>query len=351
MSQFHKLVISDLHRETETCITINFEVPSELKDTFKFKAGQYITLKTHIDGTEVRRDYSICSSPKSGILKVAVKAVANGHFSSFANSKLNVGDVIEVAPPNGRFVFEPNESNQRSIAAFAAGSGITPIMSILKSTLESEPKSDFVLVYGNKSPKETIFLDELLHLQSEYNERLKLHFVYSQSQEDKALFGRIETSTINFLLKNDYAGTQFDRFYLCGPEPMIHTVKEVLLGSGIDAAQILFELFTIKTPENKLDDTIVDGKTKVTVLLDDEETTFVMDAKKSVLEAALAENLDAPYSCQGGICSSCLARLTEGEVTMRQNNILTDGELEEGLILTCQAHPTTATIRVDYDDI
>jgi ring-1,2-phenylacetyl-CoA epoxidase subunit PaaE len=351
MSQFYKLAISELDNETEACVTIAFQVPSELKETFKFKAGQYITLKSIINGNEVRRDYSLCSSPNSGVLKVAVKAVANGNFSSFANSKLKVGDIIEVAPPNGRFVFEPNDSSARTIAAFAAGSGITPVMSILKSVLESEPKSNFVLVYGNKSPKDTIFLDELLHLQSEYQDRLKLHFVYSQSQEDKALFGRIEKSTINFLLKNDYEDTKFDRFYLCGPEPMIHTVKDVLLESGIKESQILFELFTVTTPAKPIDDTLIDGKTKVTVMLDDEETTFVMDQKKSVLEAALAENIDAPYSCQGGICSSCLARLTEGEVTMRQNNILTDGELEEGLILTCQSHPTTPTIRVDYDDI
>ncbi len=351
MSKFHTLVINHLHRETEACITIGFEVPAELKDTYEFKAGQYITLKTHIDSQEVRRDYSICSSPNSGLLKIAVKAVANGHFSSFANSNLKVGDTIEVAPPNGRFVFEPNGANERTIAAFAAGSGITPVMSILKSALESEPKSNVVLVYGNKSPKETIFLDELLRLQTHYQERLKLHFVYSQSQEDKAMFGRIETSTINFLLKNNYSNTQFDRFYLCGPEPMIHTVRDVLLKSGVEESKILFELFTVKTPETTLEETVVDGKTKVTMMLDDDETTFVMDAKNSILEAALAENLDAPYSCQGGICSSCLARLTEGEVTMRQNNILTDSELEEGLILTCQAHPTTATIRVDYDDI
>jgi len=345
------LAISELHNETEACVTIGFQVPSELKDTFTFKAGQYITLKTTVNGKELRRDYSICSSPNSGILKVAVKVVANGNFSSFANSQLKVGDVIEVAPPNGRFVFEPNASNARTIAAFAAGSGITPVMSILKSALEGEPQSNFVLVYGNKSPKDTIFLDELLQLQSKYQDRLKLHFVYSQSQEDKALFGRIEKSKINFLLKNDYKDTKFDRFYICGPEPMIHTVKDILLESGINASQILFELFTVTTPAKPIDDTLIDGKTKVTVMLDDEETTFVMDQKKSVLEAALAENLDAPYSCQGGICSSCLARLTEGEVTMRQNNILTDSELEEGLILTCQSHPTTPTIRVDYDDI
>ena len=351
MSQFHKLAISELHRETDACVTISFDVPSELKETYTFKAGQYITLKTTVNGNELRRDYSLCSSPNSGILKIAVKAVADGSFSSFANSDLSVGDIIEVSAPNGRFIFEPNSSMERTIAAFAAGSGITPIMSIAKSVLEEEPKSNFVLIYGNKTPKDTIFLDELLHLQSQHPERLKLHFVYSQSQQDKALFGRIEKSTVNFILKNDYPETKFDKFYLCGPEPMIHTVKDILMDNGVKQEQILFELFTVTAPPKPVDVDLIDGKTKVTILLDDEESTFVMDQKKSVLEAALAENLDAPYSCQGGICSSCLARLTEGEVKMRQNNILTDSELEEGLILTCQSHPTTPVIRVDYDDI
>lgn len=351
MSQFHKLAISELHRETEACVTISFQVPAEFKDAFKFKAGQYLTLKSTINGNEVRRDYSICSSPNSGLLKVAVKAVKDGNFSSFANSQLKVGDVMEVASPNGRFIFEPDNSKSRTIAAFAAGSGITPVMSILKTVMEEESKSDFVLVYGNKSSKDTIFFNELLQLQSKYLERLKIHFVYSQSQEDQSLFGRIEKSTVNFILKNNYSDTKFDRFYICGPEPMIHSVKDVLLENGVNESQILFELFTVTTPVKPMDSGLIDGKTKVTIMLDDEETTFVMDQKKSVLEAALAEKLDAPYSCQGGICSSCLARLTEGEVTMRQNNILTDSELEEGLILTCQAHPTTSTIRVDYDDI
>ncbi|MEO6347301.1 MAG: FAD-binding oxidoreductase, partial [Aquaticitalea sp.] len=245
MSQFHKLAIGELHKETEACVTIAFQIPSELKDAYKFKAGQYITLKSTIGGQELRRDYSICSSPNSGVLKVAVKSVVDGSFSSFANSQLKVGDILEVSSPNGRFVFEPNATLSRTIAAFAAGSGITPVMSIAKTVLEEEPNSSFVLVYGNKSPKDTIFLDELLQLQIHYKERFRIHFVYSQAQEENSLFGRIEKSTINFLLKNDYKDTKFDRFYICGPEPMIHTVKDVLLEYGIKESQILFELFTV----------------------------------------------------------------------------------------------------------
>src|SRR5690606_27195193 len=178
MSQFHKLVISELHNETSACVTISFEVPEALKSVYKFKAGQYVTLKTIVEDKELRRDYSLCSSPNSGTLKVAVKAVVDGSFSSFANSQLKVGDVLEVSTPNGRFIFEPNPSLSRTIAAFAAGSGITPIMSIAKTVLESEPNSSFVLVYGNKSPNDTIFLSELLQLQSHYKERFRIHFVY-----------------------------------------------------------------------------------------------------------------------------------------------------------------------------
>lgn len=352
MSQFHPLTIGEIHKVTDACVAITFEVPSHLKSTFSFKAGQYLTLKADLDGKEIRRDYSICSSPSSGKLQVAVKAVADGRFSVFANSKLKAGNTIDVAAPNGRFVFVPDPTIERTVAAFAAGSGITPVMGIMKTLLEEEPKSSFVLVYGNKTPGDTIFLSEIQQMQSLYPERLKVHFVYSQSQEDNALFGRIEKSTLNFLLKNSYKDTVFDRFYLCGPEPMIHTGKDVLMEHGVNSSQIFFELFTAAAASEPLNETALpEGKTQVTIVLDDEETTFAMDPKKTVLEAALSHDLDAPYSCQGGICSSCLARLTEGEVKMRQNNILTDGEIKEGLILTCQSHPTTPTIRVDYDDI
>jgi ring-1,2-phenylacetyl-CoA epoxidase subunit PaaE len=351
MSQFHQLSIKEVQRETDNAVTISFEVPQHLKDNFRFKAGQYITLKTNIDGNEVRRDYSLCVSPKSGELKVAVKAVKDGTFSAFANKKLNSGDVLEVASPKGHFVFEPNDSKTKHIAAFAAGSGITPILSIIKCALEEEMQSNVVLVYGNKSTEDTMFLNELLELQHKYSKRFSIQFVFSQAQEEDAIFGRIEKSTVNLIMKNKYKHLTIDAFYLCGPEAMIHTVKDVLTENDIAKEQIHYELFkAAKSIETEVVSNAT-GKTKVTVILDEETSTFEMSPKQSILEAALDEDLDAPYSCQGGICSSCLARLTEGKVTMRQNNILTDGELAEGLILTCQAHPTTPTIRVDYDDI
>ncbi|MEH6536910.1 MAG: ferredoxin--NADP reductase [Psychroserpens sp.] len=351
MSKFHSLKIKKLERLTEKSISISFDIPQHLKTDFIFKAGQYITLKSTINGNEVRRDYSLCSSPKSGVLKVAVKEVEDGTFSSYANTQLNVGDVLEVAPPKGRFVFEPNDSKTKNIALFAAGSGITPVLSIIKCALEEEVMSKVILVYGNKNTKETMFLNELLELQHQYSSRLSVQFVFSQADENDSIFGRIEKSTVNYVMKNKYKHIDVDAYYLCGPEAMIHTVKDVLTEHDIDEERIHFELFKAAKPAEIEETTVTNGKTKITVLLDDETASFEMSQKQTVLEAALDEDIDAPYSCQGGICSSCIARITEGKATMRQNNILTDGELAEGLILTCQAQPTTPTLFVNYDDV
>ena len=352
MSQFHKLTIKDIKKETGNAVSISLNVPESLKDTFRFKAGQYLTFKVTLNGEEIRRDYSICTSPNSGNLKVAVKAVDGGLLSIYANTKLNIGDTIDVAPPNGRFIFEPQNNISRTIAAFAAGSGITPILGIAKTVLEEETQSSFILTYGNRTPKDVIFSDELVQLAQSYPGRFNLQLIYSQADEKDSLFGRIDKSTVNFVLKNKFSHLKPTQFYLCGPEEMIHAVKDTLIENGTSEDQIFYELFTVPVNQSvEIDSSIIDGNTKVTVMVDDEETTFIMPQTKSILEAALAENIDAPYSCQGGICSSCLARLKEGEAKMRQNNILTDSELAEGLILTCQAHPTTSVVYVDYDDI
>lgn len=351
MSQFHKLSIKQIHKETAQSVTLSFEVPEAIKGQFDFKAGQYITLRTTLNKEEVRRDYSLCTSPKSGELKVAVKEIENGIFSKYANRELKVGDILDVASPKGHFIFEPQPNKSRTIAAFAAGSGITPILSIAKSVLEDEPLSSFVLVYGNKSRQDTIFFDELTALQSEYGQRLTVQYVYSRAQEEDALFGRIEKSTVNLIINNKFKDQEIEAFYLCGPEAMIHTVKDVLVVHGIPSEQIFYELFKTAKAVEAIEEASHTGTTKITVLVDDEESTFEMQQKYSILEAALDQDLDAPYSCQGGICSSCIARITEGSATMRQNNILTDGEVAEGLVLTCQAHPTSASLRVDYDDV
>ncbi|WP_194768207.1 ferredoxin--NADP reductase [Tamlana sp. I1] len=352
MASFHKLSVKNIKRETPKAISISFNVPENLKETFAFRAGQYITLKTEIDGHEVRRDYSLCVSPKSGELKVAIKEIEDGTFSAYANNSLKVGDTLEVAPPKGRFIFEPNDSKTKNIAAFVAGSGITPVLSIIKCALEEEVHSKVILVYGNKTTEDTMFLNELLELQHAYKDRFSIQFVFSQQDEDDAIFGRIEKSTVNYVIKNEHKHVEVDAYYLCGPEAMIHTVKDVLTEHNTDASRIHYELFKAAKPaEVEPTETQASGTSKITVTVDDETTTFEMSQKQTILEAALDEDLDAPYSCQGGICSSCLARITEGEATMRQNNILTESEVAEGLILTCQAHPTTPTITIDFDDV
>ena len=350
MSNFYKLNIAEIRKETAAAVSILFSVPSALKENYVFKAGQYINLKLTLDGHEIRRAYSLCSSPESGELRIAVKAVKNGVFSQFANGSLKENDTIEIGTPEGNFTFEPNFDRQKNYAAFAAGSGITPVMSIIKSALASEPKSTFVLVYGNKSVEDTIFYSEIHDLQQQYVGRFFVHYSYSQAKIDGEIFGRIEKSTVNFVLNTKHKEKEFDKFFLCGPEQMINTVSDVLKSHNVSEKNIKFELFTSSTTEKTIA-TDPSGHTQVTMMVDGDESTFEMSSKQTILEAALKNGIDAPYSCQGGICSSCLCRITVGTAEMKKNSILTDGEIASGLVLSCQAIPTSSEIYVDYDDI
>ncbi|WP_310555258.1 ferredoxin--NADP reductase [Flavobacterium sp.] len=350
MSTFYKLNIKEIKRETKDAISLVFNVPLEFQDFYKFTAGQYLNLKLKLDGEEIRRAYSICSAPDSGELRIAIKSVKNGLFSKFANEKLAVGNTLEVGTPEGKFTFEPHQDRQKNYLGFVAGSGITPVMSIIQSVLKQETQSSFVLVYGNKSADDAIFHNQLIELQQHYLGRFFVHFVYSQAKVDGSLFGRIDKSVVNFVMNNKHAEKEFDKFYLCGPEEMINVVSTVLKEKNIAESAIKFELFSTSTKENAID-TSKNEHTKITVLVDGDEATFEMSAKQTLLEAALKQGIDAPYSCQGGICSSCLARVTKGSAQMKKNSILTDGEIAEGLVLTCQAHPTSSEIFVDYDDV
>ncbi|MBM1105275.1 ferredoxin--NADP reductase [Aurantibacter crassamenti] len=349
MAQFHSLSIKHIKPLTTSSVAITFEIPKDLLQTFDFIPGQYITIKKEIKGKELRRAYSISSSPKKDCITIGVKKVDKGGFSDFANTKLKAGDVLELMPPEGRFVFSPN-SNKTNIAAFAAGSGITPIMSIAKSVLNSNPSNKFVLVYGNKSSEDTMFYTDLVKLQLEYSNRFFIYFTNSQTREEDSLFGRIDVSTVNYALKNKHKDINFDGYYLCGPEAMINLVSDTLKENEVHEDKIHFELFTSTEILEELPKS-VDGKTDITIVLDDEEFNFSMDKKAIVLDAVLKENIDAPYSCQGGVCSSCIARVTEGKVEMVKNQILTDSEIAEGLILTCQAHAITPSVKIDYDDV
>lgn len=348
MSKFYKLNIKKIIKETPKAVSIIFDIPSNIKQEFIFIAGQYVTIKAIINDEEVRRAYSLCSSPKSNEIKVAVKAVENGKFSTFATTQLKDNDVLEVSKPEGRFLLKPKPN--KNYIGFAAGSGVTPVLSMIKSVLESEKTSSFTLIYGNKTVSDTIFYNELNELEKQYPKQFALHYVFSRERQKEALFGRINREQVNYFIRNIYKKTNFDEAFLCGPEQMINIVLGSLIENKISSDNIHYELFTV-TENKQAALEIKNGKTEITIILDDEETSFTMKQSDTVLAAALRNKLDAPFSCQGGVCSSCLALITEGEAVMTKNEILTDEELKEGLTLTCQAHPTTDKIIVDFDSV
>lgn len=348
MSAFYKLRIKEIIKETADAVSIIFDIPLHIEQNFTFIAGQYVTLKSTINQEEVRRAYSLCSSPNSNEVKITVKKVENGTFSVFATTQLQEGDFIEVSKPEGKFTLEPKAN--KNYIGFCAGSGITPVLSMAKSALENESSTTFTLVYGNKSIADTIFYSELNTLKEEYPSRFNLNFVFSREHQEETVFGRIDKGHTNYFIKNIYKDISFDEAFLCGPEKMINTVSETLQENGFASEHIKFELFIASVNKESVSK-IKDGETEIIVVLDDEETTFTMQQTNDILSASLSNKLDPPYSCQGGVCSSCLAKVVEGKAVMVKNEILTDDEVEDGLILTCQAHPTTSKIVVDFDDV
>lgn len=348
MATFHKVSIQEVIKETADAVSLIFKIPGNLKSKFAFHSGQYLTLKKTINGKEIRRAYSICSSPSDNYLKVAIKTVENGTFSAYATSELKEGNFIEISEPEGKFILDPKP--HKNYIAFAAGSGITPILSMVKDVLGNESSSTFTLIYGNKTVADTIFKNELDALKEANSDRFNLHYICSREQQEGSLFGRIDKAHTNFYINNNYKYTTFDAAYLCGPEEMIKEVSATLTERGFTAENIHFELFTVSVDEEALTE-IKEGFTEITVLLDDEETTFTMSQTDDILAASLRNDLDAPYSCQGGVCSSCMCKITEGSAVMVKNSILTDSEIEEGFILACQAYPTTSKITIDFDDV
>ena len=348
MATFYNVHIKEVKQETANAVSVVFEIPKNLKSKFNFSAGQYITLLKEINGEEVRRAYSICSTPKSGEIRVAVKAVENGTFSSYATTELKAGEEIKITAPEGRFLLN-NEANKNYIG-FAAGSGITPILSMVKTVLETNSSSSFTLIYGNKSTADTIFFSELNFLKETYPNRFNLHYIFSRENVKNELRGRIDENVTSYFVKNRYKETSFSAAFLCGPEKMIKNVSLTLEKNKIPKENIHFELFTAAL-DNEAVLEVKEGITEITVLLDDEQTTFSMNQTDDLLAASLRNNLDPPYSCQGGVCSSCLAKVTEGKAVMKKNSILSDSEIEEGLVLTCQAYPTTPKVSIDFDDV
>jgi len=353
---FHTLIIKEIKKETADCVTISFDVPQYLKPSFEFSQGQNITLKTSINGEEVRRSYSICSAPHENKLTVAVKKVRTGKFSSFANEVLQAGMTLEVLSPTGKFHTELKKENKKHYVAFAAGSGITPIISIIKATLVTEPESTFTLVYANRSRSAIIFFEELEALKNKYIRRFNFINILSREKTDADIFyGRINEQKLQSLQKL-VPYKSFDAVYICGPEELIFSSSDFLQQQGVEKNKIHFELFT--TPgqhapakeTNKNTGTDQGPKSNISIKLDGRSVAFDLSYKgQSILDAALQQGADLPYACKGGVCCSCRAKLIEGQVRMDVNYALEPEEVEAGFILTCQSHPTTEKVVIDFD--
>jgi ring-1,2-phenylacetyl-CoA epoxidase subunit PaaE len=357
MIHFHSLRVKKVEKETEDCVSITFDVPPELKDIFSFRQGQSLTVRKEIGGQEVRRTYSICSAPFDDKLRVAVKKVDGGVFSSWANEELKSGDHIDVMPPVGKFYTELEPTQKKNYVAFGAGSGITPLLSIIRTTLFTEPESKFTLVFGNRSKNSIIFKEELEALKDKFLDRFRIYHILSREKTETVLnSGRIDISKLELLFSKIIDPDTSDEFFLCGPEEMIFCIKDYLKKKGIPAHHIHFELFTIpgqkqsvaitETPPKE-----IEGPTsKVSVKLDGIQFDFELGYDgHSILDAALKQGADLPYACKGGVCTTCKARLTEGRVEMDVNWGLEPDEIEKGFILTCQSHPKTGRVVVDFD--
>lgn len=356
MPKFHRLKVREVRRETKDCVSVSFEIPEALGKDYAFNAGQYLTLKADIGGEEVRRTYSICSSPSEADLRVAIKQVEGGKFSSFANQRLHRGDELDVMTPLGNFFTALDPDHEKHYVAFAAGSGITPIIAILKSVLEVEPKSVFTLFFGNKSTDAIIFRESLENLKNKYLDRLSIHHVFSREQAGTELFsGRITAEKCAAFCDRLLDLEEVDEFFICGPYDMMVSVRDTLRSRGVDKKSIHVELFTAKNgqPVKKVKRTKrqeEDFEASVTVKLDGTSMDFpIRSDGDSILDAALKGGADLPFACKGGVCSTCKARLLEGKVEMDVNYALEEDEVEAGYILTCQSHPLTPKVVVDYD--
>lgn len=355
--KFYSLKVKDVRPETADCVSVALDVPAELADLFRFAPGQYITFRRHFTDAEIRRSYSICASPREGELRVAIKKVEEGKFSTYAHSTLKAGDVLDVMPPLGNFTIKGTEKKHKEYLAFAAGSGITPIMSIMKHVLEDEPGANFTLVYGNKGKSSIIFREEIEALKNKYMLRLRIYHVLSREYMDVPLFsGRIDAQKCGEFCKKLIDINSIDEAFVCGPEQMILSVREKLVELGMPAASVHMELFTSpdqpKASHEKWvkDHTDSGPKSKVSITLDG--MTFDMEVgfnEESILDAALRHGADLPYACKGGVCCTCRAKVTEGEVEMEVNYALDHHEVAQGYILTCQSHPRTERVAIDFD--
>ena len=358
---FHQLKISDLRQETNHAVVLNFEVPEDLADTFTFRQGQYLTLRADIDGETVQRSYSICSGLDDGELRVGIKHVEDGVFSSWANQQLKAGDTIGVMAPRGNFFTELEPGKARNYLCISSGSGITPVLSIIKTLLAREPRSKATLLYGNQRTATMMFRNELAFLKNRYMQRFHWINIFSREpQEAEILSGHINNRKGGELNQHLIRIRDFDEFFLCGPEAMISEVSRGLRSEGIEEDHIHFELFASSAENARKAVERHHARaqkhkgqvSRVTVISSGREYNFELNADgENLLDAGLNNGIDLPFSCKGGVCATCKAVLKEGKVDMDLNQALRPEELEKGYILTCQSHPISDKVIVDYDQL
>ncbi len=356
MAEFHKIKIADVYKETKDTVVIEFDIPKQLQDAFSFKQGQHLTLRKLINDEDVRRPYSLCSSPVENLWKVAIKQLPGGVFSTYANTELQSGEMLEVMPPTGNFYVDIEPGTSKNYIAFAAGSGITPILSIIKTHLLSEPNSTFKLFYLNQRVKSIIFKEEIEQLKNRFFGRFQVFYFLTREQRDiPFLNGRFDIEKLQILTKTFIDIEDTNHCFICGPEDMIFLIRDELQAAGLDKEKIHYELFfsgnteavdikIAKTLELKAEGTevtIIDGGTEFHFIMDDDYDT--------ILDGALAAGADLPFACKGGVCSTCKCKLIEGSVEMKVNYALEENEIENNFVLSCQAVPTSDKVIVDFD--
>ena len=357
VASFSQLRIAEVRRETADSVSLKFELPEEVRDRFAFQPGQHLTLRTVLDGEDLRRNYSVCVSPLDGELRVAIKQVAGGKFSTWANTALKPGDLIEVQPPHGSFTWKLDpQAGPRSYVGFAGGSGITPILSILKTALSAEPQSRFTLLYGNRATPTIMFLEELAALKNRFLGRLEVyHFLEDEAEEIELFNGRLDADKVAEVMGGLIKPEEADAFFICGPGPMMDAVEGALLERGVGPEKILVERFTVGRPTGaqlaaaEVLQQRAAGLT-MTVQLEGRRVRVAFDPELgNILDNARAAGLPSPYACKAGVCATCRARVVEGTVEMAVNYGLSAEEVAAGYVLTCQAAPTSEGVVVDYD--
>lgn len=351
MNAFHALTVSEVRRDTRDAVLVSFDVPAELSEAYRFQPGQHLTLRATIDGEDLRRSYSICASPSDRLLRVGIKRVPGGAFSSWANEQLQPGMQLQVMPPSGSFHVPPSDA--KHYLGFAAGSGITPLYAIVKHVLETEPRSCFTLVYGNRASSTVMLREPLADLKDRYLDRLSLVYVMSRERQDIDLFnGRIDADKCRALFGRWIPLADIDTALICGPEAMMHQVSAALQEAGMDKAAIRSELFAagaVPVRRKPLSDGAA-GECEVTLVIDGRHHVFSMPRDtQSVLDAALAHGIDVRYACKGGICATCRCKVVDGKADMDANHSLEDYEIARGFVLSCQAFPAGERLVLDFD--